>query len=964
MTVLIDTAISNAKGKARWLEPYTSEALNRQMYNQGNWGIREGFNLVPTSGLNVKLQYDPSTSRSVANVPDRLKQLCFAFVEDAEPTFDLTAYAGQRVYILLYVNYTIGAASAYSYRVVNAAELVNSWVQSAIMLGSVRVPGVGAIAQKDIDLGQTLYIGAGSNGSKEWVKCNTNPEFDRGLAGYELTGSSVAGAFELRSLVSPGYIGADALGLGESTGASTLGMRSGIKVVVPSSKAGDKILVRFWAKSSLVSGAQLNLKIDGGALFNSVMLAADQASFDSYGVLVTVPADARSVDVDLEVVFPAAGNTGAFVVDSFEVLKLRRSVHDGNAPLLVGAREFSVGAATNNKPSIIKANAGSMSLKAGNSSLALELTETGYTEPPNAQSAMRLLGRAYNTTEALNNAFPEHCFGGIVTRASATTVDVSGDYIRAVNSASKPDESMWFDATGVNGLAVPTTGDGVLIVYEPEEAVEANRYKALDLGVTAFILGRYTLLAYVYYDPIATDITQVIDLRYSAEREHRKTRLVVGSAPDSSSNMSLAGALKLCEIASTRNYATQFEIIIRGALTLTEQVVIPSNVTIRGETTGASKAIVTLPDLSPDPVFDLKDAAGVTIEDVTFQPATATGVSVIAFGSSTGSPSNLMMRRCNFEENGSNAFSSILKLDGSITDGLFGDLRLNGCHFHHRDKGIVFGSSFTGPNNVEITNCRFTPDLEGAPCVPLEIRANPGTNSLKANRVLIEGCRFGSCISGLVLVGPVEIRGCVLSCPVYYTTGSILTQRLTITDTVFDFNHFTTAFPLYAISIGGTSTLNLKISSVEIKWTAVSVRGTSTLRAININMGSSVLMRVSINDTDIDFDPGNVGLTSTSVGIYINNAAVTSSIILSGLRLRSFESAGNTLTTGIALVSASNALISGLHCSGCANQKAVTFDASSDDNVLNSAFVRQAGAGIGYTNGGAGNVTTNVSVFT
>lgn len=965
MAILINTGISNTKGKTRWLEPYTSEAINRQFYAGSSWGIVEGFNLVPNGGLSVRLSVDSVSSRSIAIVPDRQQKLAFSFLEPDQPTFDLTPYTGQRVYVLLYVNYSVGVSTVYSYRVVDSAELLNLWVQSAIILGSVRVPGVGAINAGHIDLGRTVYSGAGETGSSRWMVCNTNPEFDRGLAGYQRIGAESVGGFGLRSMTSPAFVGNTALGLGEINGASTAGLTSGIRVLVPNVRSGDKLLVRFWARSQFVSGARLRLVI--GALYNQELIQGNVVSFDSYGAFVEVAADADSLSVDLEVVFPNAGDNGLFVVDKFEVLKLRQGIYDANAPQIVGAREFHLGttAPSNGAYGRIRANGQTMSLSDARSTAELDLTENGYSSVPEALSAYRLLGRAYYTAKAMNEAFPEHALAGLVTKASSTTIDIGGNNpMRAADvSASFPDISYWLEGDDQLGLSIPLTGNGVLVAYDPDESVEASRYKRLDLGVIGSIPERYTLLAYVYYDTVLSDITEIIDLRYNMRRSHRKLQLVVeGDNGAEQAHMSLAGALKLCEIAQAKGYRFISEILVKGSFLLSEQIKIPSNVKIRGVMSEQGPPLITVADLSPLPLFDLQDSDNVTIEDLNFRAANAGTQNRIVFGSSTGQPSNFTLRRCKFSvsQNGSTYLGSILWLRDQPTHGCAGRLVVEDCYCQHRNAGFAFGDSFSAPNSAAFIGTVFAPQGQGVLAIPIQLYANPPSSNEFESELLIERCKFGSTIAGIQTKYRVRVINSVLSTQISYASEAIAGGGyLMVSGCQFNFDSFSTATPTETIVVTGTSLFRGSI--VDCRFNLLRGSAAIELRCININLTGSTGHELTLSALNIFVGRADVG---SSYGVFLRNFASKGRLVMSGVSIGSDDGAGTSATTyGVFCQSVDSSHLSGLHVTDVTNDRAVTFDATSDNNLVTGLFVQQQnGVGAGFTNAGSGNTLNSVKV--
>jgi len=141
MAILESIAIDVTKVKTRWTEPYVSEAINRALSTMPK-GIYHGFRITPDGGTSIRLTRDAQRMESMVVVEDSASGAKFVYREDTEVTFDLSAYSAQTVYVFAYVNYVVGISTTAAYRVVDAAELANPWVNSASLLGIVHVPNL------------------------------------------------------------------------------------------------------------------------------------------------------------------------------------------------------------------------------------------------------------------------------------------------------------------------------------------------------------------------------------------------------------------------------------------------------------------------------------------------------------------------------------------------------------------------------------------------------------------------------------------------------------------------------------------------------------------------------------------------------------------------------------------------------------------------------------------------------
>ena len=148
MSTLLST-ISETNLKIRWEEPYVSEALNKVVGSLPS-GIVHGF--IPTAGggLILSLGVNTAMGYSAMRVRDTADGLAVLYLADAALSLDLTAHIGTTIYIGVVVDYDVGVATTGQVRAYSAGEFA-AGVTDAIWVCGVAVPGVGALANADID---------------------------------------------------------------------------------------------------------------------------------------------------------------------------------------------------------------------------------------------------------------------------------------------------------------------------------------------------------------------------------------------------------------------------------------------------------------------------------------------------------------------------------------------------------------------------------------------------------------------------------------------------------------------------------------------------------------------------------------------------------------------------------------------------------------------------------------------
>ena len=181
---------SNTLAKVRWREQYVSEGLNKKLNGMIPHGVIRGGRLG-VSGLNsrVVVEADPDTGDSIYSVIDATgHQLTFRQVGDI--TLDLSAEAGNTVYIGLAVIYATSADTEVYWRAYTSAEIDAD--PTIVCLGAAVVPGVAAVIPETDLLGdrRTDASTVLSSGMRPWRQVLQNPSFEGGEVSVAALGTS------------------------------------------------------------------------------------------------------------------------------------------------------------------------------------------------------------------------------------------------------------------------------------------------------------------------------------------------------------------------------------------------------------------------------------------------------------------------------------------------------------------------------------------------------------------------------------------------------------------------------------------------------------------------------------------------------------------------------------------------------------------------------------------------------
>lgn len=589
MAILESTAISNTKVKIRWKEPYVSEALDRAL-TTNSYGIYHGFNLVPGGGVDVEIATDNDLGDSLALVYDRSQDLSFAYRDTDAPVYDLTSYAGSRVYLFIYVNYAIGSETEAEFRVVDAAELSAGWVDAAISLGSVRVPSSGNVQEGDIEQATADFSGLTDGGGAGWSPMNDNPAFQNNFAGYEAFGDDI-GLETVDSFVTKG---AHSLRLGRaSTGT---GLNSKIELPLTGLEEGDKIFFKFKMAGNNISGATtLNVTLRtedtiGGGITNFVdydIVTFPGTTFEEFGYLAEVPALEDETKLIFQVGFPNNSDTGQFYIDELEVLQ--KPTGEAASAAYKTAEKFGIGTsryATPTKYATIEEEDGGASFSGSDHTGAINMIDATYTELAK-NSVAELSDHQDRTWQGLDSVIMRSVISGgdVVDDGSNTAVDVGSTTCRntTLSRISDPDaRAKTFDS--VTGLAINTTEDNVVYADFSTGSIEITAYSLFTPSLD------YVALAYINVS--GGTIDSILDLRDYAQAIEEAVPITLQGSPSDTVNgfstepkrmLTLEGALKYAEVM----YSNGREIVIDGEYNLGDvsaPITIPSGTTIRGAT--------------------------------------------------------------------------------------------------------------------------------------------------------------------------------------------------------------------------------------------------------------------------------------------------------------------------------------------------------------------------------------------
>lgn len=997
MTIFVNAALTVSKLKARYLEPYTSEVINRFFFTQGLIGIHYGFDIQPdpiTGPLAVKLVHDSARARSLAVIPDYTQRLGFAFDEDTEQVLDLAANAGTRVYIFLYVAYTTsGTPTEIRLRVADAAELVNPWVNSALLLGTVRVPSVGSLSIGHIDKGSAIYAGLLAGGARRWSQHTTNPEFNKGLAGLEVARADANGV----TYIAPGFSGgAGCLLLGDVSGTAGAEGPHVVGVVVPDVKVDDVILVRFVTNAvSVANGATLNVVIGSG--YDEVIIDATVAAPEVFGILYTVTAADEALEVALALEMPNVNSTALCTVRRFEVFRLRTDVEvsgDHSSPDNVSGRILSFGKASDGSTSYFSHSGAQnhpvlFAPTTGNNTFStkpIRITENDYTVPSLKVSDIgpSLLRASLQGTRAFGmmaSLFPQAVIdGAALSVVLPDQVQLGSGVISAAAPATEADlygavadDAMLtpFDAAYNSFLtvSVPTTGNPVLVMWDGAEPDQTQRLIAIE----AASVGSYpnaTPLAWVEYDTGTNQITKLIDVRDKLINAQGKLTMYVGESSNNRARMSLEGALQLVGVFAGPSTlqgraVARFEIVVSGYHTVARTLQLHSFVTIRGEAygtgiTGTQQARLLLAG-GVTTMFTTGTASlqRVTFKDLDFATTDA-DCTAIKIENNT-SITKLALKNCRFY---TVANPWKYALDTGATNAYVNGMDLLGCEFVHGAAsddsfGVFLRDQSLSAAEIVVDRCKF--DLQ-APGTQLGTHLKINNNSTFTTHVtrsrfgLIQGDDFAGTFFGVDVSGNSNIDGCTFGCSVRCYPGTALVRHYTISNVKIERTGdgggglLDNTVGLVLEKGADNSTTIAQLSNVKVRTDALDpFGGQANVEGVSVRGAGNGTILVQMSNVHVTL-PTGAGVVFVT-GVYERASAGISQLQIDNLSVQGQNTgAAGTRAHGVWLgAQSARGTLKGLRMENLDDNRAVYFDTGAIKNILGFMTVLQTSAGAGYT---------------
>lgn len=760
MAILDSTSIDITKVKTRWKEPYVSEAVNRALSTMPK-GIYHGFVLTPDGGTIVRLVQDSQLSESAALVDDVTQGIRFMYREDTEVTFDLTSYAGQQVYIFIYVNYTVGLNTVAEYRVVDSAELVNAWVNSATLLGTVRVPSAGAIALADIEQATAEFAGLSGSDKSRWISVNRNPTFNNGLAGYRLGSSDPASYFAWSS---------GDVRLGDISGAQpspdSITLRKDMPITNIS--VGDYVHVRVRARSeNVANGAFLQLR--WGDQWDQTIIDDNVASYQDYGFVYqwTGAETGFFTVLALEADLTAAANaTGHFFIESVEIFVLRMSGFVDEGEQVPGFEAVAFADKTETAYGTLDFDAGggnrrTFAFTTYDNGDIEQIVLQNDAERAHTASMPSLVGAdnyGVRTAQSLDVILPKAMLTTSTVVSDGTSgganVDIAAFTVRgSAGTPSSDTKDRYYEQSAVVDFPLPVSGgtEEFYVAWDPSTQ-----------GITAFLTANLganpdvVLLAYVVHN--GTVNTRIVNVQETLKDLQQKLPLTVGSTTDARFR-TLEAAFR---VAEATGFQGPLEFVVVGSAGLgggslsgdDVTVTIPDGAVIRGvgTATGAgfpARVNVGTNQAGTDAIgIEFPSGGRCTIKDIEFRYTAGGATNVTCFADTGGRPERVVMENVVVapHANQSAGFKNVLVC--SPTQALV----LRDCFFQARsDNAAVNPSNGAGQcvlvNNttdalrVEITGCTFGGESLGDDWADNGQALDITNNSADATTV-VSGCRF------------------------------------------------------------------------------------------------------------------------------------------------------------------------------------------------------------------------------
>jgi len=935
MTIHVSTAIDVTKVKTRWEEPYVSEAIDKMMSGLGR-GIHHGFRLTADGGQVIRLSQDTEYGDSLALIGDDNNDQVFVYREATEATLDLTPVTvGTRAWVFLYVDYSVGLDTTAEIRVVDSAELVNAWVNAALLLGTVRKPAAGAIDDGDIDHGSAEMLGLTGGDSSRWVPVNENPYWEKAFAGWVFTGA----ADSYRQLVGGGdeYKGTWAVRLGDISGAQAPADAIFAQILLPPLLANDIVFWRFKAKSSSVTNGAI-LQVDLGSFFSETILDADLGSYEQFGHAVEITADATDETLDIIAdLTVGATTTGHFFIDEVEVFVWRPTGTVVGANMDVAGRRLSVEAGEDE--AFWDASVGAMRWTDKHTTTAMTDGVDG------AQFANLPVGGPLSLKAAVNQGlraasvqnlmWPKATFeGGVVTDSGGSDVDVSALKVRAtaLNPTVGGTPDRYFEQSAVTNLALPVTAgvEEFFVAWDPNTE-----------DLTAFVTGSVganpdvVILAYVRYDGAAID--RIIDMRDLMTDLERGAPITVSNTTAGARFASLEGALRM---AQATGFQGMVEFVLSGDLFIggvgpanfPETITLPFRCLIRGDG-GAQIGVSLYGGANPSDIFHVQAGGEVILQDLYFVPTVLTVGAGTTILTSPGAPKNVTLRNV-IVDRATSLFNSAVAFGTAVTE----KLTITDCIFDTFGTAVVHSSNSALDEIVVIRDSKII----SADTVPVFVESHGGGSGGLFVTGLVVECTHADAVSKFH--GRVTVNGLSTNKALSFNEAATEGARVQLTNLLID----------DAVT---NSAAAIRPNLIELN----ACKGVMSNVSIHTPQAQNAGQR-GIRFTECEMAVTGVRiLQDNGIAMQVNASSVQSELVLSDINITNVSVSGGN---GVQFSNADGNVMANLRTKNLQDQAAFTLDGTSDDNMVADVLVDQAGAGIGYVEGGgATNYISNVNVF-
>lgn len=768
MTIYQTTEGDASKLKPTWEEQYTSKTIGRNFSANAQAGIRYGFHPTVTGTWELTLERDPKVGESLVYVRDRSQNIAITYRrETIEPSFDLEPEAGNTVYVVLYVDYAVGASTEVEWRVVDESELSNAWATSAVVVCRIDVPSTGGISESIIDVGPADFAGfdprAGSGGPV-WAQVSENPDFSLSTSGwYEEPNVSSPGEGPFYSFDDDDTKISDrSLVIDEQSGNQSAGDELRFSTYMSNAFDGDLALARAWVKVPDNSDIAVGLVIGDPSAGNTKyeLITGTTSEFVRIGALHRFAHDqAEPVAwVAVYVEFLSDGATGTVKVDHPTVHARRMDPSVGTtsrSPAEKAAAAYHFGLRDGGIQQRAALGYRNTPDTGAGGSLVLEGTpdkiEVPFQGPDNRNVYDdRVLFEGVNAGVRHHvgetDGWGSFVLDGLdVTQNGSSSVDVASGRARYTpkGASSISVRQSYIDYGGATGVGVDMSEPSIVYLNAASESVESDNVSGFPSS------SDIVPLAYVTDDG-SGNIDTVYDIRDEFQQVEDTMRVSVHGDAGKGRLSTIEGALEL--FRQVRSERAVIEVY--GVVSLNEiDVEIPSGVEIVGGEREA--AVETGPLAGGEYMFRLdQDAA---IRNIKLRPKDGLSSSDFqgtsaAIGNQGTTLQNVVVEDVMVDEHPNNPgvlIGSGFRCDSDIID----NVSIRGCWFRGGTTSILVSNTtgvpeggcrivachFNGPfalvNHSEVVGCQFKVDS-----------SDIGDGGVDFGNSRIASCSFTDCV--------------------------------------------------------------------------------------------------------------------------------------------------------------------------------------------------------------------------